>query len=343
MAGIRRYCGIAEEFEFGESPAPAAGVHLDIASASIDAPTDTNIIYDGGARRTARIYRPGFYAPGGNIVYGLDIRTIGWFLKWALGTYNYTADGGTGTFNLHEIYGTEDVLLPSFCARVGKDIFEHVFSGCAINSLQLNVGAELCMATVDIIAQRDSKAALQTGALLFPDEYPLAFHEVTAYLIGEGDAGADLSISAKVKEFTLNIGNSASAENGRHIGSRHPARIPVGDRETTLSMQMFFEDTTMLERLWGEATGPAECGSTEYGIKLVLDTSPCAEHGKLEIYLPKVVNTTAGQPPSGRSEMVQSVEARALMTDLTLNDASTVEGEILCSLENNELEMAAAS
>jgi len=342
MAGIRRYCGIAEEFEYGESPAPAAAVHLDIASASLDSPSGTNIVYDGGARRTARIFRPGFYAPAGNVVYGLDIRTIGWLLKWALGSYKYTASGGTGTLNLHEIWGTEDVLLPSFCARVGKDIFEHVFSGCAINSLQVNVGGELCMATADIVAQRDSKSALETGELLFPEEYPLAFHEVTAYLIGEGDGGADLEISAKVKEFTLNINNSASADAGRHIGNRHPARIPVGDRETTLSMQLFFEDTLMLERLWGASTGPNECGSEEYGIKLVLDTSPCEDFGKLTIYLPKVVNTATSQQPSGRSEMVQTVEARALMTELTLDDGE-VEGEILCALENNEQEMAAAS
>ncbi len=338
MAGIRRYCGIVEEFEFGENPAPAAVVHLDIASASLDAPSDTNIIYDGGARRTARIYRPGFYAPAGNVVYGLDIRTIGWLLKWALGSYKYTASGGTGALNLHEIYGTENVLLPSFCARVGKDIFEHVFSGCAINSLQVNVGAELCMATADIIAQRDAKAALETGELLFPEEYPLAFHEVTAFLTGT----PDVEISAKVKELTLNINNSAGADAGRHIGNRHPARIPVGDREITLSMQLFFEDTDMLEKLWGGSTGPNECGSEEYGLKLVLDTSPCAEHGKLEIVMPKVINTATGQQPSGRSEMVQSVEARALMTDLTLDDGE-VEGEILCSLENNEEEMAAAS
>jgi hypothetical protein len=342
MAGIRRYCGIAEEYEYGEAPAPAAVVHLDIASASLDAPSNTNIIYDGGARRTARIFRPGFYAPGGNIVYGLDVRTIGWFLKWALGSYKYTASGGTGSLNLHEAWGTEDVLLPSFCARVGKDIFEHVFSGCVVNSLQINVGSELCMATVDIAASKDSKSALEVGELLFPEEYPLAFHEVTAYLIGEGDPSGDLSISAKVKEFTLNINNSASADGGRHIGSRYPARIPAGDRETTLSLQLFYEDTIMLERLWGASTGPNDCGSEEYGIKLVLDTSPCEDHGKVEIYLPKVVNTAVSQQPSGRSETVQTVEARALMTDLTLASGE-VEGEILCSIENNEEEMAATS
>lgn len=337
--GIRRYCGITEETEFGQTPAPAAAVHLDIASSSLDTPSDTNIIYDGGARRTARLYRPGFYNCSGNVVYGLDIRTIGWLLKWALGSYKYTVGGGGGSFNLHEIYGTEDTLLPSFCSRIGKDIFEHIFSGCVINSLEINIGDALCMATADIVAKKDAKGALETGELLFPVEYPLAFHEAKVFLAGSPDE----EISARVKEFTLTINNAASADAGRHVGSRYPARVPVGDRETTLSLTLFHENTDFLEKFWGGSTGPSDCGSSEYGLKIELDSAPCAEHGKLEILLPKVISTSTSQQPSGRSEMDQSVDVRALMDTLTLDDASEVEGEVLCSLENNEEEMAVSS
>lgn len=336
--GIRRYCGIAEETEFGQTPAPAAEVHLDIASSTLDPPSDTNIIYDGGARRSARIYRPGFYAPAGNVVYGLDVRTIGWFLKWALGNYEFHSGGGAGSFHLHEIYGSEYVILPSFCARVGKDIFEHVFSGCTINSLEINVGDALCMATVDIVAKKDSKAALEVGSLLFPDEYPIAFHEVTAFLKGS----PDVEISAKVKELTLTINNNVAADQGRHIGSRFPARVPANDRETTLSMDLFFEDTEMLESLWGASTGPSDCGSEEYGLSLVLDTDPCAAFGKLVIDLPKMVNTSVTQDPSGRTEMVQSVEARALIDEVSLENG-TAETEILCKLENEEGDMSSGT
>ncbi len=343
MQGIRRYCGIAEETAFGVTPSPAAVVHLDIASSSLDAPSDPNIIYDGGARRTARVYRPGYYSCSGNVVYGLDIRTIGWLLKWGLGSYEFTNAGGAGSLNLHEIWGTENIYLPSFCSRIGKDLFEHVFSGCVINSLEISVGDALCMATADIAAKADAKAALQTGALLFPEEYPLAFHEVKAYLIGEGLGSSDLDISAKVKELTLSINNNASADQGKHIGSRFPSKIPVNDRATTLAMSLFFEDTDMLERMWGASVGPSACGSSTYGVKLVIDTSPCSEHGKLTITLPKVVNTSTTQQPSGRSEMVQSVECRALMDTLTLADATEIEGEILCSLENNQDEMEPGS
>lgn len=337
--GIRRYCGIAEESTYGQNPAPDAVVHLDIASSTLDAASDPNIIYGGGARRTARISRPGFYSCGGNVVYGLDIRTIGWLLKWAMGQYKFTFEGGTGDKHLHEIYGTEQTLLPSFCSRIGKDLFEHVFSGCVINSLEINVGDALCMATADITAQKDAKNALQAGELLFPAEYPLAFHEAQVYLVGEGAMGGDLDIRERVKEFTLTINNNAAADQGRHVGSRFPARIPVNERETTMSLTLFHEGTDFLEKFWGGAAGPSACGSSNWGLKLVLDSAPCAEHGSLEILIPKVVSTSTQQQPSGRDEMDQTVEVRALMHTLTLADASEVEGEMLCSLENDQDEM----
>jgi len=328
---IRRYCGIVEELEFGEQPAPDPVVHLDITSAGLDVPSDTNIIYEGGARRSARLYRPGFYAPEGDIVYGLDIRTIGWFLKWALGNYKFNAQGGSK--NLHEFYGTHNVRLPSFCARVGKDLFEHIFSGCIINSLEINVGDALCVATANVIAKKDAKGAIESGELSFPEEYPLAFHEVTAYL-NSGE------ISAKVKELTLTINNNATAADGRHIGSRHPGQVPVGDRETTLSLELFYEDTDMLEKFWGGSTGPAKSGSDEFSMKLELDAG---DYGKLEIDLPKLVNVTAEQQPSNRDEIVQSVEARAFIDTVELDGGEEVETEILCSLENEQAEMEPAS
>lgn len=339
MAGIRRYCGIAEEATYGQTPAPAAIVHLDIVGSSLDVPADTNIIYEGGARRSARIYRPGFYAPAGNVEYGLDIRTIGWFLKWALGNYLFTNSGGTGALHLHEIYGSHDTILPSFCARVGKDIFEHVFSGCVLNALEINVGDALCIATADIVAQKDSKAALEAGELLFPDEYPLAFHEVNAFLIGT----PDVNISARIKELSLAITNNAAADQGRHVGNRHPARIPANDRETVVNLTLFHEQTDFLERLWGASTGPNACGSTEWGLKLEFKTAPCADHGSMIMTFPKVVSTTTQQQPSGRSEMPQTVAVRALMDTVTLSNSDEVETEVLCALENNQGDMETGS
>ena len=67
----------------------------------------------------------GSIVQSGNIVYAFDIKTIRWLLKWTLGGYVFT-----DLDNLHEIYASDDTDLPSFTARLGKDLFEHVFAGC---------------------------------------------------------------------------------------------------------------------------------------------------------------------------------------------------------------------
>jgi len=109
----------------------------------------------------------GSIAPSGNIVYAFDIKTIRWLLKWTLGGYVFTDLG-----NLHEIYASDNTDLPSFTARLGKDLFEHVFAGCKINSLEISVEDSFCQATAELIAVKDSKAVLkEQHELTLPADY----------------------------------------------------------------------------------------------------------------------------------------------------------------------------
>lgn len=323
---VQRYLGLAEETSYNMETPPAAVVHLDIASASLDTPSDPNLIYGGGLQRSATLQRPGFYAPSGNIMYAFDVNSVIYLLKWGLGAYVFTSEGGTGTLNLHEFYGSADNVLDSFCARVGKDYFEHVFSGCVINSLELQVEGEFCNLTADIVAAKDSKDTIQAIAdLSLPDAYPLAFHEVTASIDGS-------DLSAKVKTLNLSISNNMDAESGRGLGSRHPYRVIGGERETEISMELFFEDSSVLEDFWGGATGPAATGVSEIPIVLTFDNGA---HGSMEITLPKVAYSEVQQQPSSRDEIVQSVTGRCLMSTITLADSSEVESEIGVNVEND--------
>lgn len=47
MVAVVRYAGFAEESSFAVSPAPDAVYHVDIASATLDAPTDPQIVFPG--------------------------------------------------------------------------------------------------------------------------------------------------------------------------------------------------------------------------------------------------------------------------------------------------------
>lgn len=332
MTAVLRYAGFAEEASYLEDPAPAATFFADILSATLDAPSDVELIHGGGLGRNAFLHRPGFYAPAGNIVYAFDVATLTYLLKWALGEYEFTSEGGTGSLNLHEIYGTNDDEVPSFCARVGKDLFEHVFSGCCLNSLQLQIEGEWCLATADIIAAVDAKDTLKTIAqVTLPTENPLAFHELTAYKV----SGAyETEWSANIKSLTLNIANNLSAEAGRTIGSRHPRRIPAGERVTTFAANLWFDTTDELEAFWGGATGPAATGPTEAFLRIVADGGA---DGEVRIDLPKYIYTQVQQQPSRRGEMVQAVTGRAFPDTVTLEDAVTnVTTDIYARIENAE-------
>lgn len=435
-----RYLGFAEEVTYNPDTPPAVVQHVDIASATLDTPPDTELVYAGGLGRAPRTRRPGYYAPGGNIVYAFDIKTIGWLLKWALGNYVYTGGttpataeilqlylgGATGgdfvlgdgeevtdpiaynanaatidtaietlygaekvavatntdfdlTFvvavkksglvahfggltgatdptltittpyvsakNLHEIYGDHDAILPSFRAWLGKDnlddtAFEHIFAGCTISQLVIEVSDGFAMATADIIATKDSKGDIQTIAELLatlPDKYPLTFANL-AVSVGAGN-GNDKS--TLIKSATLTINNNADAATGRSIGSRHPRRVIAGARDISFNLNFYYENIDELARLWGGASAPAAGGATGFPLSLVFDAG---DDGELKIEISKAWYTAVPIQPSGKDEIVPAAAGKALVDTVLLNDdATNVDTEILVSLENDQAEMLAVA
>jgi len=331
MANIARYLGFVEEASYGESPAPEAVMHVDVASIGIDVPADPEMIYGGGLSRGPYIHRPGFYSPSGDISYAFDVRSIGFLLKWALGGYSFL-DGG-GSNNTHTIYGSADNILDSFCARVGKDVFEHIFSGCVINTLNISVQGEYCQVTAGIIAQKDSKGTLKTiDELLLPSEYPLAFHEVTAKI-------ATVDESAIIKGFDLNISNNLTAESGRTIGTRYPRLLRAGERTITLSKTLMFDDTDQLENYWGDSDGPSDDGPTDLALEITFDAG---DDGSIVISLPRFIYTNVEQKPSGRDALEQATAGRAFLAE-TLTGVEADDTDISIEIENGEDDMTLAS
>jgi hypothetical protein len=333
MSPTLRYAGFGNEAVFGD-PVEAA-FHVDIQSAGLDTPSGTETYYEGGIGRGLRTRRPGFYAPSGDIVYGWDIRTIAAMLRWVLGGYVFT---GGSPHNLHEMWGTAESILPSFTARIGKDVFEHVFAGCVADKLELDLASNILQAKMDVVAAKDSKAALTEEAdLLLPEEFPLAFHEVTAML----DNGSSEDVSANVRALKLTIANGVKAESGRGIGSRFPRRLVAGGRDITLGLDLYFEDTDHLEAFWGGSTGPADSGSVDLGLTI---NATAGADGSLGLNLPSVHFSKVSLPVSGRDEVKQSTELRAMTTDIVLDDGNTtVRSELLASVLNDADDLEASS
>jgi hypothetical protein len=315
MPSILRYLGIGIEDEFGS--AVGADQHYDIASATLDAPTETEMEWPGGLSRGRRTRRPGPYVPGGNVVCAVDVNTIFYLLYLLFGDYEQDGpDEELYTYSLQP--QRNNLILPSGTFLLGKDAFEHEFAGGTVSQLTLNVDKEFARATADVIAQKDAKNAIKAEAnLTMSAAYPLAFHELTVEL-DEGDE------SAYVESVTLTINNNAAGDAGVNMGSRYPARIYAGDIQVSFSLNVAFEDTGEKEKFWGGANGPSDDGSTSVDLTLTFDSG---SYGSLVFSLPSVIYDAVPIQPSGRDRIVQNITGRAFYDD-------TSETEILATLEN---------
>ncbi|MFA5557937.1 MAG: phage tail tube protein [Methanofastidiosum sp.] len=328
MTEPRRYAGFCEEGSYNPSTAPDAKFHIDIASASLDSPSDPNLYLEGGLSRGRKIVRPGYYAPSGNIVYPIDIRSIGYFLKWTLGNYKFTEETGTNT---HEIWASEDTVLPSYTVRLGKDYFEHVFRGCVMNSLELVIEDNFIFATLDMVAAKDTKDDLKEIAnLTLFNEHNLSFVDASLTL-------GSVNYNCKIKGMTITISNEANAESGKGIGSRHPCRIPVGARNIDVKGNLWFENASEYAKFWGAVGGVSASGSSTEVMIVTIDSGT---DGSIELNLPKFMYTDLKTSPSGRAEIVQAFSGIALLGDIILKDEITeIESELLITLLNNNGDM----
>lgn len=323
MVNIFRYVGIGHETTFGVEA--AATIYLDPSSCTLDSPAGYEILIEGGMGRSVTRKRPGFYSTGGSIEYPVDINSVGYMMRGAFDQYTFTS-GSPG--NTHEFYGGNTNELDSWTYRVGKDVHEHIFMGCSVNSLRLNVDSGLATASVDLYGAQDDTTTLKTYSAiqsLIPTEYPLAFYDVTATI-------NSVDTSAKCKTVSWTCSNNLGKDSGRSIGSMYPATFKAGNRviETQLSLQ--FDDLTHQTLFWGDDGGPSCSGSTLFPLTLTFDGG---DSGEMEISMPNCVMTSIPTQPRGRDALYQTITCRALLKeDVALADASTVDTDCLVTLVN---------
>lgn len=239
--------------------------------------------------------------------------------------------------NLHEIYGTTERILPSFTTRLGKDHFEHVFVGCTINSLQLEVEGEFATLTAEVVSAKDSKSDIKETGHKIPTPYLLAFHNVTVTLT-DSETGQFVEPN-QVKSLSLGVNNNVGEDSGRALGKRHPVRLVAGEREVTADMNLFYQDTKAIEQFWGAEDGPAYTGGKEFSVDISIDSSP---YGSVNIYLPACIFTNVDTQPSGRDELEQSVAVRSFVAERELTvTGDTQVTDVVIDIENYHKEVEA--
>lgn len=321
MVNIFRYVGIGKETDFGN--AVDGTIFLDPESSTLDAPSAPEILIEGGMGRMTARKRPGFYSCAGNIVYPVDINSIGYLLRGALDQYMYTVSD-----LLHEFWGENENQLTSWTYHLGKDVAEFVYDGCMINSLDLSVEGNLARATVGLFARKDTPAELKNYSdfsALIPTAYPLAFYNVTAMI-------NDVESSAICRSTRLTINNNLNRESGRSLASMYPATFRCGARVTECQLELQFNDLKHNDLFWGGAEGPSCDGSTPFPLKLNFDGG---DDGDMEIQMPNCTMTSIPTQPRGRDTLYQTITCRALLAPgVVLHDESTVDTEIYVVLAN---------
>lgn len=332
MPNIFRYVLLGKESERGT--AVEGDIALDPTSCTLDSPQNYEIIVPGGMGRMSRRKRKGFYSSGGGIEYPVDINSIGYLMRGVLDKYQFTAAEAPATINTHEFYGGNENELTSWTYRVGKDVHEHIFAGCSTNSLTLSVSDGLASASLDIFGGPDDTDTLKSYSDFsskLPTGYPMAFYDVSATV-------NSVDSSAICRSVQLAINNNLGRDSGRCIGSCYPSTFKAGDRLVEATLEMQFNDLTHQTLFWGDAGGPAADGSTPF--PLVIEMAG-GSNQKITFSMPNCMMTSAPQQPRGRDILYQTITVRALLEeDVALKDLSTVDTDILVTLENTGATLA---
>jgi len=294
---ITRYLMIGEESQYGVE-ATSYPETIDPETANLDPAGDDKLIYEGmsGLDRKAGL---GVYSTEGDITFPLDDRVSGWFFKWALGGYEKTGDAAPYT---HIFTPSTKPLMDSFSAKIGKDIFEHIFLGNVIESIELEVESEWALMTVSTLGAKDKKGTLATTVDY--TEGQLFTAPMASLTKGATDK------SAAINSLTLSIETGADIEGSQGFGSRFPTKAFRGSTVVEMEMELGFDSTEELLAFWGGADGPSSTTIEEMNYTLSFGDN-------LDFIFPRVVYTSSEQPAEGREGIVQSLTARALYDDAT--------------------------
>ena len=108
------------------------------------------------------------------------------------------------------------------------------------------------------------------------------------------------------------------------VGSRYTNRHIAGESNINLSMELYFDDTSKIADLQSGQVFPIDIYIEDLN-----------EIDSMRIVLPKCIYEVVNQQPSGRDEIVQSVECKALMDYMGLTNGTIVPNDIHVVLINS--------
>jgi hypothetical protein len=257
------------------------------------------------------------YSEGGfNLAAQLDpflANVIRAFFKDACGS----GDGKTHTFNEPS---AEDVL-PSFTIQVGREQYEHTYTGMVGNTLSIsaNVG-EYVMVSADFVGKAESATgALQTASFGGEALDALYFANGTV-TFNDGTGGDNTTVSANVKSFSIDISMNRDTDNAYALGTNTYNRAPPSQRREitgTIELNQVIygatpanDDPSYDNLIAADGDVYNASGINNPALKIVLNEESGSD--KLEIQLYKIRFEAPSANVSGRDTNTMSVNFVAL-------------------------------
>lgn len=242
---LQRYFRLALEEEFGQLPEIPEWQNYDISNSDINPPDEQYSTFDSAAHRGNIYAAPADYLATGNFTIPADTIGTGYILYGALGQVNTMEEGNQYS---HEF--TPFRALPTFQVKIGKDTFEHIFEGVALDSLTIEFSDNFLVLSADVQGGKDSKDEL---AELAVSDLP---ERVYVDVQGTFSRGGD-DITAKIGELTLDINNNLS-DDIIPAAQRYPTMAHPEGLDISIDLDILFEDEAELQEFWGTMNGPNE-------------------------------------------------------------------------------------
>lgn len=327
-----RVLGLKEEEVYGVASATAPDWHQEIEKAKALLNSEP-MTYSGGSRSIKKA-KAGAINPEASYDMKADLKMIGHYFKAFLGNYRYTG-GGAGP-NIHEFWGGENSVLPSFTGWSTFDIFMKQLFGMVCESLKLDVSDEFMDGSVEWkykTEQKISEVPDPVDQKLIPDNPLIAFYDIKLELDSAAPPGV-------VSTFSLEGKNNLNVDKIRGIGSRAPQIKPKAQRrEISISLEstLVAETIDLIEKAEYGAAGnePSPCQLYKLPLKIIIDF--CEDStDKMTVFIPDCI-FSVDYEASGADEIDVKFELQTLATKkVKLADETEEITDIYVKLENDQ-------
>ena len=266
---------IAEESTWGT--APTTGWELvyftrEGLQGEIENITDETI----SSRRALETPRGGRISAGGNI--DVNLSNVGShckLIKHALGNVS-TVDNLDGTYT-HTITGADSLPVGLSIEKGFVDSgFYFLYTGCKINQMTIECTNDgLVTATFDIMAKDETGGTTTQSASPTDNGH-------RAFVFWEGSIEIDGAVAGQISSYSCTVDNQLSDD--FFIGDRYRGMVTEGIRQTTGSLQAYFNDLTLYNKFKNE---------TAISLKITITYDA---NNFIEIYTPSVKLTGRGSP-----------------------------------------------